>query len=87
MTHLLQQIKPIDVIMFFIILGLGLMFISLYQSPKEEKPKYNVRKPRKDEITRGDILDAKLSSDHEEYQKAAKIHAMYLDEHERALAN
>lgn len=86
MTHLLQQIKPIDVIMFFIIMGLGLMFIGYFKA-KEEKPKYNVRKPRKDEITRGDILDAKLSSDHEEYQKAAKIHAVYLDEHERALAN
>lgn len=86
MKQLIQNLTITDVIMFFIILGTGLLFIKHFKA-KEEKPKYNVRKPRKDEITRGDILDAKLSRDHEEYQKAAKIHAMYLDEHERALAN
>lgn len=86
MTHLLSKLTAVDVIMFFLIAGLGLMFVSFFQR-KEEKPRFVVRKPRKDEITRGDILDAKLSSDHEDYQKAAKIHAMYLDEHERALAN
>ena len=86
MTPLLSKLTAVDVIMFFLILIGGLAFIRHFTA-KEEKPKYNVRKPRKDEITRGDILDAKLSSDHEQYQKAAKIHAMYLDEHERALAN
>lgn len=73
-------------IVFITILAFGLLLIRYYEhKPEVRKPR--VRKPRKDEITRGDILDAKLSSDHEDYQKAARIHAMYLDEHERALAN
>lgn len=86
MTHLLTKLTAVDVFMFFLIL-IGVLAFIRHFTTKEEKPKHHVRKPRKDEITRGDILDAKLSSDHEEYQRAAKIHAMYLDEHERALAN
>jgi len=82
MTHLLQQLKPIDLIMFFLILGAGLMLIGLYKKPKE-KEGLKATKPRKDEIRRADILDAKLSYEHEAYLQQAR---MNLDEHEQAIA-
>lgn len=77
MTH----ITAIDIIMFFLILAAGLMFIGFYERPKEKQGLKAV-KPRRDEVTRADILDAKLSRDHEQYVAMSKV----LDEHERAIA-
>ena len=81
MIELLSKLKPIDIIMLFLILGVGLMIIAFYKKPKE-KEGLKAAKPRRDQITRADILDAKLSRDHEQYVAMSKV----LDEHERAIA-
>lgn len=80
MKQPIQNLTITDVIVFAVILAAGLAFIWFYEKPKEKKGLKAV-KPRRDEITRADILDAKLSSNHEQYVAMSKV----LDEHEVAI--
>lgn len=84
MIRILSKLTPVDITVSLMFLGLGLMFIA-YCKRKEVKTQYpKAVKPRKDEIRRADILDAKLSRDHDQYVHQARVR---LDEHEQALAN